>query len=119
MELKTKILILIAILVIIAVGVGVYSLNNGQTDLGNITNVLNNTDKNATNTTAVNDTNANKTVGDDSPRNNTTTNKTYKVYNPQSDSYVTVIGEKYDSDVNRWYTYDVDGVRYYNTRINN
>lgn len=112
MELKNKILIVIAILVIIAVCVGIYSLNNGQTDLGNITN------KNSTNTT-VNHTDANKTVGDNSPRNNTTTNKTYKVYNPQSDSYVTVIGEKYDSDVNRWYTYDVDGVRYYNTRINN
>ena len=47
------------------------------------------------------------------------TNKTVaKVYNPQTDSYVEVIGEKYDKDVHRWYTYDKDGVRYYNTRIN-
>ena len=29
-----------------------------------------------------------------------------------------VIGEKFDQEVNRWYTYDQDGVRYYNTRIN-
>ena len=32
--------------------------------------------------------------------------------------FMTVIGEKYDDEVNRWYTYDEDGVRYYNTRIN-
>ncbi|MBR1611279.1 MAG: hypothetical protein IJ672_07360, partial [Methanobrevibacter sp.] len=57
-------------------------------------------------------------VGDDSPRNDTnTSNETYRVYNPQSDSYVTVIGEGYDAEVDRWYTYDTDGVRYYNTRI--
>jgi hypothetical protein len=30
---------------------------------------------------------------------------------------VTVIGEGYDDEVDRWYTYDTDGVRYYNTRI--
>ena len=58
-------------------------------------------------------------VGDNSPRNDTnTSNETYRVYNPQSDSYVTVIGEGYDAEVDRWYTYDTDGVRYYNTRIN-
>ena len=128
MELKNIILIVIAILVIVLVGVGIYVLDNGHNDLSNVTNALNNTDKNATNTTVANNTTSvnktadnstNKTVGDNSPRNDTNkTNKTYKVYNPQSDSYVTVIGEKYDSDVNRWYTYDVDGVRYYNTRIN-
>ena len=122
MELKNIILIVIAILVIVLVGVGIYVLDNGHNDLSNVTNALNNTDKNATNTTVANSTDTNKTnktVGDNSPRNDTNkTNKTYKVYNPQSDSYVTVIGEKYDSDVNRWYTYDVDGVRYYNTRIN-
>lgn len=120
MELKNIILIVIAILVILLVGVGLYVLDNGHgTDLTNATNATNQTDKNVTNTTVVNKTDENKTVGDNSPRNNTTqVNKTYKVYNPQSDSYVTVIGEKYDSDVNRWYTYDTDGVRYYNTRIN-
>ena len=26
--------------------------------------------------------------------------------------------EKFDEEVNRWYTYDDQGVRYYNTRIN-
>ena len=61
-------------------------------------------------------------VGDNSTlnmTNNLTNNNTpYKVYNPQSDSYVPVIGEKFDEEVNRWYTYDEDGVRYYNTRIN-
>lgn len=57
-------------------------------------------------------------VGDNSTRNDTnTSNETYRVYNPQSDSYVTVIGEGYDAEVDRWYTYDTDGVRYYNTRI--
>ena len=57
-------------------------------------------------------------VGDNSKRNDTnTSNSTYRVYNPQSDSYVTVIGEGYDDEVDRWYTYDTDGVRYYNTRI--
>ena len=80
---------------------------------------------NATNATKV--ITANKTVnnttvvGDNSTRineTNKTNNTTYKVYNPQSDSYVPVIGEKYDDEVNRWYTYDTDGVRYYNTRIN-
>ena len=58
-------------------------------------------------------------VGDNSTRTDLTINNTtYKVYNPQSDSYVPVLGEKYDDEVNRWYTYDEDGVRYYNTRIN-
>ncbi len=119
MELKNMILIVIAILVILLVGLGLYVLDNGMnTDLNNITDSLNNT---TNNTTVENKTNVtNKTVGDNSPRENTTnkTNVTYKVYNPQTDSYVAVIGEKYDDEVNRWYTYDTDGVRYYNTRIN-
>lgn len=60
----------------------------------------------------------NTVVGDNSKRNDTnTSNQTYRVYNPQSDSYVTVIGEGYDAENDRWYTYDTDGVRYYNTRI--
>ena len=45
------------------------------------------------------------------------TNDTVVGDNPQTDSYVTVIGEAYDDEVDRWYTYDTDGVRYYNTRI--
>ena len=122
MELKNIILIVIAVLVILLVGVGLYVLDNGTgTDISNITAGLTNiTDKNTTNATPVNKTNTtNKTVGDNSPRVNETnkTNATYKVYNPQTDSYVPVIGEKYDDEVNRWYTYDSDGVRYYNTRI--
>ena len=110
MELKNILLIVIAVLVILLVGVGLYVLDNGTgTDLtSGLTNLTNNT-------TVANTTN--KTVGDNSPRVNNTTNATYKVYNPQSDSYVAVIGEKYDNEVNRWYTYDSDGVRYYNTRI--
>ena len=63
-------------------------------------------------------TNDTQIVGDNSPRNDTnTSNQTHRVYNPQTDSYVTVIGEGYDAEVDRWYTYDTDGVRYYNTRI--
>lgn len=117
MEQKNIILIAIAVLVIILIAIGLYTMSNGNgTDLNN-TNVSNNT----TNTTkvTVNNTNTtNKTVGDNTPRKNITkVNATYKVYNPQSDSYVTVIGEKFDDEVNRWYTYDTDGVRYYNTRI--
>lgn len=125
MELKNVILIVIAVLIILLVGIGLYVLDNGTgTDINNITSSLTNiTDNNATNTTVVNNTNTtnatNMTVGDNSPRVNDTnnTNETYKVYNPQTDSYVPVIGEKYDDEVNRWYTYDSDGVRYYNTRI--
>ena len=60
----------------------------------------------------------NTVVGDNSPRHdNNTNNTTARVYNPQTDSYVTVVGEGYDVEVDRWYTYDTDGVRYYNTRI--
>ena len=138
MELKNIILIIIAILVIALVGVGLYVLDNGNTvtDLQNITSNLNLTpgQDNATNVTVenvtnktneivqnvTNATNQSKVVGDNSPRPNATVsnNTTAKVYNPQTDSYVPVIGEKYDDEVNRWYTYDTDGVRYYNTRIN-
>lgn len=119
MELKSIILIIIAILIIALVGVGLFMFGNGSNDLSNITDNLNLSD--SSNVTVENTTNA-TVVGDDSPRENATTanNNTteYKVYNPQSDSYVPVIGEKYDDEVNRWYTYDSDGVRYYNTRIN-
>ena len=96
---------------------------NSQDSVNNVT-----VENNTTNTT-VNDTNVimidkdgkdsnNTVVGDNSPRNdNNTNNTTARVYNPQTDSYVTVIGEGYDVEVDRWYTYDTDGVRYYNTRI--
>ena len=118
MESKNIILIAIAVLVIILVGVGIYSMGSGHGD-NNMTSL---NDTNSTNnTTALNktaDNSTNKTVGDNSPRkNDTKINATYKIYNPQSDSYVTVIGEGYDDEVDRWYTYDTDGVRYYNTRI--
>ena len=80
---------------------------------GNIKNSTSNATQNNTNNTTI--------VGDNSVLNISALNKTngtYKIYDPQSDSYVTVIGEKFDNGVNRWYTYDKDGVRYYNTRIN-
>ena len=128
MKTTNIILIAIAILVIALVAVGLYSFYNGDTNIDllnntNLTNPLednnNTTDvvdvDNMTNLTNITD----KVVGDNSNRTDITINNTtYKVYNPQSDSYVTVIGEKYDEEVNRWYTYDEDGVRYYNTRIN-
>lgn len=137
MEAKNIILIIIAILIIALVGVGLFVLDNGHNASGiqNITSNLNLTpnNDNATNATAANitnktnevaknatnATNATKIVGDHSLRNtNVSNNTTAKVYNPQSDSYVPVVGEKYDEEVHRWYTYDADGVRYYNTRIN-
>ncbi len=118
MEKNKIILIAIAVLVIalVAVAALIYTGEKTTTDVvNNITNATNKT------VVEVNDTVNNTTVvGDNSTRVNETnnTNQTFKVYNPQSDSYVEVIGEKYDADVNRWYTYDTDGVRYYNTRIN-
>jgi flagellar basal body-associated protein FliL len=129
MKTKNIILIAIIILVIALIAVGAYIfINNGN---ANINNIIPNatSDDNATNTSDVimidekgnveNATdNATAVVGDNTPRNETnTTNETYQVYNPQTDSYETVIGEGYDAGVDRWYTYDTDGVRYYNTRI--
>lgn len=114
MDSKKLILVAIAVLVLILVAVSAYiyvsdSGNNNNATNNNTTKVVIDVDKNKNNTTV---------VGDNSTRNETNkTNATYKVYNPQSDSYVTVIGEKFDKEVNRWYTYDSDGVRYYNTRI--
>ena len=123
METKNIILIAIAILVIALVAVGIYSFTEtGNLNVLNATNDNNTTDFIDIGTINANDTNGTNdtVVGDNSPRDNATdntNNTTYKVYNPQSDSYVPVIGEKYDDEVNRWYTYDADGVRYYNTRI--
>ncbi|WP_405267841.1 hypothetical protein [Methanobrevibacter sp.] len=125
MKTTNIILIAIAILVIALVAVGVYTFtsHDGDLNLLNVTTEDNNTtDFIDIGTINANDTNNTTVVGDNSPRenvtNNTGNNTTYKVYDPQSDSYVPVIGEKYDDEVNRWYTYDADGVRYYNTRIN-
>lgn len=125
MEKNNIILIAIGILVIALLAIGAYMVTTNSQDSVNNVTVENNT----TNTT-VNDTNNvimidkdgkdsnNTVVGDNSPRNdNNTNNTTARVYNPQTDSYVTVIGEGYDVEVDRWYTYDTDGVRYYNTRI--
>ena len=115
MEKNNIILIAIAVLVIalIAVAAFIYTSDNAVVDVT----------KNVTDNKTVIDIDKaenNTVVGDNSTRVNetNTTNQTYKVYNPQSDTYVDVIGEKFDEDVNRWYTYDTDGVRYYNTRIN-
>ena len=134
MELKNIILVIIAILIIALVGVGLYVLDNPTGNLNIPTDLnlsLDEANKTVNITAVTNDTNAtvpdnttNSTnatvVGDNTPRSNDTAanNTTYKVYNPQTDSYVPVIGEKFDDEVNRWYTYDSDGVRYYNTRIN-
>ena len=124
MEKNNIILIAIGILVIALLAIGAYMVTTNSQDSVNNVTVENNT----TNTT-VNDTNVimidkdgkdsnNTVVGDNSPRNdNNTNNTTARVYNPQTDSYVTVVGEGYDVEVDRWYTYDTDGVRYYNTRI--
>lgn len=131
MQSKNIILIAIVILVVALLAVGAYTFtntkdvtipnpldNNTTKDFINIGTINADDIKNETN--ATNDTV--KVVGDNSTFNNTSNltnnNTTYKVYNPQTDTYVPVIGEKYDSGVNRWYTYDEDGVRYYNTRIN-
>lgn len=126
MENKNIILIAIAILVVALVAVGIYSLSNGNVALPTNNTGDNNTTTNFINIGTINADDLNNTtdkvVGDNSTLNNTgnmTNNNTpYKVYNPQTDSYVPVIGEKFDDEVNRWYTYDEDGVRYYNTRIN-
>lgn len=131
MKTTNIILIAIAILVIALIGVGIYSVYDQNGNILNNVNLTNPLDNNTNNTTDVVDadtvdnitnmTNVTDTivVGDNSTRTDITVNNTtYKVYNPQSDSYVTVIGEKYDDEVNRWYTFDEDGVRYYNTRIN-
>lgn len=115
MENKNILLIAIAILVVALITVGAYTMFNGNDTHLNITD---NTTATDTNTSVEENTTV---VGDNSPRNDenlTNNNTTYKVYNPQSDSYVPVIGEKFDEEVNRWYTYDDQGVRYYNTRIN-
>lgn len=122
METKNIILIAIAVLIIALAAVGAYIItqDNQTADIN-----INATDDAVNNTTSDiimidedGKVSNNTVVGDDSPRNDTnTSNETYRVYNPQSDSYVTVIGEGYDAEVDRWYTYDTDGVRYYNTRI--
>lgn len=121
MEKKNIILAVIAILIIAIVAIGLYSFVND----GSIVDTINITDNNNNTTDFVNvtdtvDVNNTTVVGDNSPNTQNTTDNTtdYKVYNPQSDSYVSVIGEAYDDEVDRWYTYDTDGVRYYNTRIN-
>ena len=128
MKTTNIILIAIAILVIALVAVGVYTFTNNGGDI----NILNATlDNNTTdfidigtiNANDTNDTNNTTIIGDNSILENVTgqlgNNTTvYKVYVPQTDSYVPVIGEKFDDEVNRWYTYDAEGVRYYNTRIN-
>ncbi len=123
MEKNKIILIAIAILVIVLAIVGAYIYTTGDgSQAANAT--VDNATSGSNNTTNVvmidkdgKDEN-NTVVGDNSKRNDTNaSNQTYRVYNPQSDSYVTVIGEGYDAENDRWYTYDTDGVRYYNTRI--
>ena len=101
---------------------GAYIISTNSNNPVNLNTTVKNDTNNTTDVIMIDkdgkQTNNTTIVGDDSPRNDTnTSNQTYRVYNPQSDSYVTVIGEGYDAEVDRWYTYDTDGVRYYNTRI--
>jgi len=120
---KNKILLaVIAILVIALIVLGAYIISTNSNNPVNLNTTVKNDTNNTTDVIMIDkdgkQTNNTTIVGDDSPRNDTnTSNQTYRVYNPQSDSYVTVIGEGYDAEVDRWYTYDTDGVRYYNTRI--
>ena len=121
MERRSIILIVIVILVIVLGCLSAYVLTTNNPKLPQINLNTTNDNNNTTDVIEVNDTvDANVTVVGDNSTNNLTGNNTtdHKVYNPQSDSYVSVIGEKYDDEVDRWYTYDADGVRYYNTRIN-
>ena len=101
METKNIILIAIAILVICVIAVGIYSFTNNGVDIINSTDNNTTTDFIDIGTINANDTENSTVVGDNSPRENATpaNNTTYKVYNPQSDSYVPVIGEKYDDEV--------------------
>lgn len=112
METKNILLIVIVILVVALIGLAAYIYTHDSTpDVNTV----------ATNNTTNKSVDTNKTdvimIDNDTQSANNTNNTTYRVYNPQSDSYVTVIGEGYDAEVDRWYTYDTDGVRYYNTRI--
>lgn len=122
MDKKKIILIAIAILVIALIAVSAYIISTGNQQATDVMNNITNSSGNNTTDVIMIDENGNATnntvVGDNSKRNDTNaSNATYRVYNPQTDSYVTVIGEGYDDEVDRWYTYDTDGVRYYNTRI--
>ena len=119
------ILIAIAILLIVLIAVGAFIItsngdNTSVNDNITIKNATNDTNKSAIMIDKDGNVENDTVVGDNSPRNGTnTSNETYRIYNPQTDSYVTVIGEAYDAEVDRWYTFDTDGVRYYNTRIKN
>ena len=124
MEKNKIILIAIAIIVIALLAVGAYLVTTNSHEPVKVADSNNTTisEKNNTTNPIMIDKEGKTTngtvVGDNSPRNDSnTSNQTYRVYNPQKDSYVTVIGEGYDAEVDRWYTYDSDGVRYYNTRI--
>ena len=120
MERNNIILIAIAILVIALIALGAYIITSNS-DSGSVNDNVTLQNDSGNNTTVIMIDEEGKVQNDTSASNATNntndTNKTYRVYNPQDDSYVTVIGEKYDAEVDRWYTYDTDGVRYYNTRI--
>ena len=116
MDKNNIILIAIAILVIALFALGAYIITSNGDNASVNDNVTIENDTNDTNVIMI-DEDGNAT-NDTAVGNNTNeTNQTYRVYDPQNDSYVTVIGEAYDDEVDRWYTYDTDGVRYYNTRI--
>ena len=120
---KNKIIlaaIIVLVIALIVLGAYIIFSNGDQASVNDNVTIQNKSDNNTTvimideQGNVTNDT----AIGNNSVKNNNnTTNQTYRVYNPQSDSYVTVIGEAYDDEFDRWYTYDTDGVRYYNTRI--
>ena len=119
METKNIILIAIVVLIIALACLGAYIFTHNNQNLSTTSN----TTQNITNTTLINNTNSTPIMVNDTVKINQSSdnknNTTYRIYDPQTDGYVTVIGESYDSEVDRWYTYDSDGVRYYNTRIKN
>lgn len=117
MDKNKIILVAIAVLVIALIALGAYIItSNGDASVNDNSTLQNKT--NDTNVIMIDENGnvTNDTISGDNATGNDT-NKTYRVYDPQNDSYVTVIGEAYDDEVDRWYTYDTDGVRYYNTRI--
>ena len=109
METKDFIIIgLIVLVAIIGTAFATVTLMSDNTENDNGTVIKNN------NTTSINNTSTETTS---TPTEQSTNEKPngngYEVYVPQGDQYVRMQGEAYDSEVNKWYDYDSDGVRYY------
>ena len=89
------------------------TITNNTTNITNLTNETNDTDNEKTYDNSY----SSNTQSSKSSSNSQSSSEEYKVYNPQSMDYVNVKGEAYDSESGTWYTYDSNGMRYYNTRI--